>query len=76
MTEVVRVQVVNSCAATRPVLAAVGAHSRLERVGPDSYDAHVEADDPEGAVAALAGALDREVTPDWDELVSLSPRDG
>jgi hypothetical protein len=76
MTEVVRVQVVNSCAATRPVLAAVRAHSRLERVGPDAYDAHVEADDAERAVAALAGALDREVTPDWDELVSLSPRDG
>jgi hypothetical protein len=77
MTSVVRVHVVNSCAASRPVLAALRAHSRLEQVGPDAYDAHVESvDGPDGAVAELAGALDREFTPDWDEVVSLSPRDG
>jgi hypothetical protein len=75
MAGVVRVQVVNSCAASRPVLAALRAHSRLEQVGPDAYDAHVEgAEDPGRAMAELAGALDREVTPDWDEVVSLSPR--
>jgi hypothetical protein len=77
MTGVVRVQVVNSCAASRPVLATLRAHSRLEPVAPDIYDAHVDgAAGPDRALAELAGALDREVTTDWDEVVSLSPRAG
>jgi hypothetical protein len=44
---------------------------------PSEYDAHLDgAADAGSAVGRLADALDRDVTPDWDEVVSLSARPG
>ncbi|MEA2322631.1 MAG: hypothetical protein QOD81_2481 [Solirubrobacteraceae bacterium] len=75
MSAVVRVSVIATCAATRPVLDALRAHARLERVAPSEYDAHLDgAADAASAVARLADVLDRDVTPEWDEVVSLSDR--
>ncbi|MEA2267538.1 MAG: hypothetical protein QOD55_732 [Solirubrobacteraceae bacterium] len=71
MAAVVRVSVIGACAATRPALDALRAHARIERVSPTEYEAHVDGD-RDTALSDLAGALDREVTPDWDEVVALS----
>ena len=73
MTAVVHVELIGSCAATGPVVDALRARARVERVSPSECVALVEeAADGASAVAELGRVLDREVTPEWEELVALS----
>jgi hypothetical protein len=73
MTAVVLVELLGSCPATGPVVDALRSRARVERVSSSEYTAHVEdAADGAAAVAELGRVLERELTPDWDELVALS----
>ncbi|MEA2248422.1 MAG: hypothetical protein QOH46_2951 [Solirubrobacteraceae bacterium] len=77
MSAVVHVELLGSCPATGPVVDALRSRARVERVSSNEYAAHVEdAADGASAVAELERVLERELSPDWDELVALSERPG
>jgi hypothetical protein len=65
MDVVVRVELLGSCR-DGPVDDALRSRARVERPSSNEYVAHVE-DAADGASAVAE--LEREPTPDWDELV-------